>query len=107
MGVSVLNGLVRPEGRCVSFECKNCFKEKHRDQFYLKSTKGEVPERRDKVCIECKKKIATRKKFNARQKNARSKLAPSDSPLEDVISVFLKLQQWRIERGRREVSNQS
>lgn len=90
--------------------CRQCLKEKDKTEFYLKSKKGETPERREKVCKSCKKR--KRKKTQARVHQPpmpSQRICLQNSEIdrqEEILSFFLRLRSWRDE-GEGKLSNQS
>ncbi len=89
-------------------ECQRCLDWKDPTAFYLKSAKGEIPERREKICKVCKK---GRRIYDHRviDQTAQKRMhIPSNlEVLEEMTSIFLKLKQWRDEREAvMKVSNQ-
>ena len=86
----------------VMLECQRCLELKEPIAFYLKSAIGEVPERGEKFCKTCKKDHKKQSQSNYKENN----LSSVDG-VEEILSVFLKLRQWRDEReGVVKVSNQ-
>jgi hypothetical protein len=72
-------------------------------EFHLKSKKGVLPERRSKVCKPCEARIRSLKEWSIEE--PKKELMLELAALEDlraVISVFIRLRDWRDEKGRRE-----
>lgn len=85
-GVLLENGLI---------ECQRCLQLKAPTAFYLKSAKHDLHVRREKVCKTCKKGRGV----HAQPSVKTPKEIPSIelAGLDGLISVFLRLKQWRDE----------
>lgn len=79
--------------------CRRCLLDKPSSDFHLKSKKGISPERHSKVCKACEARVRSLKEWPIAEprQELMLELAALDE-LSTVISVFIKLRDWRDEK---------